>query len=71
MKNNHEIEKVCAYCEYSRDTNDKEYVICTKKGVVHVMGRCRKFIYDPMKRMPKRTPSTEGKLEYVDLNSEN
>ncbi len=65
------IEKICAYCEYARDTHDREFVICTKKGIVHAMGKCRKFIYDPMKRMPRPTQSVEGKLEYVDINSEN
>lgn len=71
MKNNKDIEKVCAYCEYARDTHDSEFLVCSKKGVVHAMYKCRKFIYDPMKRVPKAPPSPPPGLEFIDLNSEN
>lgn len=63
------IDKICAYCEYARDSHEREFVICTKKGVVHAMGKCRKFIYDPMKRIPRTPISAEGKLEYIDIDS--
>lgn len=65
------IENICAYCEYARDTHEREFVICSKKGVVNAMGKCRKFIYDPMKRIPRPAPAVDGKLEFIDLNSEN
>lgn len=45
------IEKSCSYCENSTSLND-EQVLCTKRGVVDACGKCRKFRYDPCKRVP-------------------
>lgn len=69
MKEKKEIEKICAYCEYSRDTHDSEYLVCSKKGIVHAMYKCRKFIYDPIKRSPRSPAKKTSDFEYVDLNS--
>ena len=69
MKEKKEIEKICAYCEHSRDTQDSEYLICSKNGIVHAMYKCRKFVYDPIKRSPKSPAKNASVLEYVDLGS--
>lgn len=45
------IEKSCSYCRYGTKI-DEEQVLCIKKGVVPVSGKCRKFCYDPCKRVP-------------------
>ena len=71
MKNNKEIEKICAFCEHARDTHDEDFLVCSKKGIVHASYRCRRFIYDPMKRTAKRPLSPTGGFEYVDLNAKN
>jgi len=62
-----EIERVCAFCEYSvpapADKDGNEYVICSKKGLMRESAVCRKFSYDPLKREPtkRRTlPETEA-----------
>lgn len=47
------IERACAYCEYGTKIDD-EQVLCIKKGVVPVSGKCRKFSYDPCKRIPSK-----------------
>lgn len=47
------IEKSCAYCAHGAKL-DEEQVLCTKKGVVPLCGRCRKFDYDPCKRIPPK-----------------
>lgn len=47
------IEKSCAYCEYGTKLND-EQVLCIKKGVVTIDKKCRKFQYDPCKRIPPK-----------------
>ena len=56
VKKEIEIEKVCAFCEYSApapaDKEGNEYVICSKKGLVREGSVCRKFSYDPLKREP-------------------
>ena len=45
------IEKSCSYCAYCTKLSD-EQVLCIKRGVVSLYGKCRKFVYDPCKRIP-------------------
>ena len=47
------IERSCIYCVYSTKM-DQENMLCTKKGVVPMDSACRKFRYDPFKRVPPR-----------------
>lgn len=48
-----EIEPRCAYCQRGARLND-EKVMCLKKGIVSAAGQCRRFKYDPLKRVPPR-----------------
>ena len=48
------IEKSCSYCIYSTKL-DEDHALCVKKGVVDLYGKCRKFDYDPTKRIPGKT----------------
>ncbi len=45
------IERSCTYCEYGTKL-DEEQVLCMKKGIVPAGKKCRKFSYDPCKRVP-------------------
>lgn len=47
------IQRSCLYCTYGTKIND-EQVLCIKKGVVSTDGSCRKFEYDPCKRVPSK-----------------
>lgn len=47
------IQRSCTYCAYGTKIDD-EQVLCTKKGVVGTDGSCRKFSYDPCKRIPPK-----------------
>lgn len=47
------IQRSCAYCTFGTQM-DEEQVLCIKKGVVKLDCNCRKFLYDPCKRQPKR-----------------
>ena len=47
------IEKSCSYCAYSTKLNE-EQALCIKRGVVSLFGKCRKFVYDPCKRIPAK-----------------
>ncbi len=49
-----EIEPKCAYCEYCVLTQDKKTALCEKRGVTSVSDSCKKFVYDPMKRVPRK-----------------
>lgn len=47
------IARSCSYCVYGTKIDD-EQVLCIKKGVVSTDGNCRKFSYDPCKRIPPK-----------------
>lgn len=46
-----QIEKKCSYCRYGTALEESE-ILCTKRGVVSADHKCRKFTYDPIKRIP-------------------
>ena len=48
-----DIEPRCGYCQRSAPLEDGK-VMCVKKGIVAAAGACRRFQYDPMKRVPPR-----------------
>lgn len=54
------IERACQHCAYSAKLND-EQMLCTKKGVVSIDGACRKFSYDPLKRIPPKPKALDFK----------
>lgn len=45
------IEPMCAYCSRSSELNEEE-LSCPRKGVVSPDYHCRRFSYDPLKRVP-------------------
>ena len=42
-----------AYCTNSTKLDEENY-LCMKRGVVIDTGKCRKFEYDPCKRIPSK-----------------
>ncbi|MBQ8768619.1 MAG: hypothetical protein IJZ15_03075 [Oscillospiraceae bacterium] len=51
------IQRSCDYCAYSTKL-DGEQVLCAKKGVV-TCESCRKFRYDPTKRIPLKAKALD------------
>lgn len=47
------IKKSCSYCS-NGVMLDNDEILCAKRGVVSVDGKCRKFEYDPYKRIPSK-----------------
>lgn len=47
------IDRNCAYCQFAGKVDD-ETMICQKYGFVPAAHHCRKFRYDPLKRVPAR-----------------
>lgn len=47
------MEKRCAYCASGSPINERE-VACPYKGVMDAASSCRRFAYDPLKRVPPR-----------------
>ncbi len=54
------MPRSCSYCLYSTKLND-EQVLCIKKGVVSSEKNCRKFSYDPCKRIPVKAKAFDFK----------
>lgn len=52
------IERSCQYCAHSAKL-DEESVLCVQKGVVPVTKNCRKFKYDPCKRIPTKAKALD------------
>ena len=51
------IERACAYCARAVKA-DEDTMVCRKKGPVSANESCRRFRYDPLKRIPE-APSAE------------
>ena len=49
-----DIAPKCAYCGYGIQTADKTVILCEKKGITSHDSSCKKFLYDPLKRIPER-----------------
>lgn len=54
FKNN--IEKNCAYCMRGYILSNGTECLCDKYGIITAVTGCKKFKYDPLKRVPHRTP---------------
>jgi len=47
------IDRYCTYCKFAGKINE-EQVICQKCGIVPASHKCRRFRYDPLKRIPPK-----------------
>lgn len=62
------IERSCAYCLFGTQLDD-ESILCTKKGLRTLDDACRKFKYDPCKRIPKKAKTLDfSKYEDTDFS---
>ena len=61
-----ECPTACRFCEKAALLDSGSQVLCKYKGIVPEDGVCRKFTYDPLKRIPK-APLKPPKLSPEDL----
>jgi hypothetical protein len=54
-----DIEPRCAYCQHGA-TLTEDQIMCPKKGIVSAGASCRRFSYDPLKRVPPRPATFDG-----------
>ena len=47
------IQPSCSYCAHGASLAEGQ-ILCSKKGVVSPDGKCMKFRYDPIKRIPAK-----------------
>ena len=61
------IEKSCTYCRFGTILEDG-LALCAKRGVVSSYCKCRKFRYDPIKRIPAKPKVLDfGKYDQEDF----
>lgn len=58
------MPRSCRYCACGTQVTD-EQVLCNKRGLVSVYYACRKFEYDPCKRIPVKAKALNLK-KYAD-----
>lgn len=62
------IERRCSYCIHCTKLDD-EHVLCSKQGLMPTDAACKKFSYDPCKRIPGRMKSPDfAKYENEDFS---
>lgn len=62
------IDKACSYCARCGKI-DNEMYLCKKKGIVSACHSCRKFKYDPLKRVPvRRAPEDFEQYDDIDYS---
>lgn len=62
------IAPSCSYCARAGKIDDKTY-LCKKRGMVPCGQSCRRFKYDPLKRVPpRRKPADFSKYDDVDFS---
>lgn len=47
----------CAWCSHGVMSADGAHVFCKKKGVMEADDRCRRYDYDPLRRIPRAQPT--------------
>ena len=52
------MPRSCVYCMHGVQLNENEF-LCTRKGIVSAEYSCRKFEYDPCKRVPLKMKATD------------
>lgn len=53
-----DIPRSCSYCVYGTAVSEDQ-ILCSKCGIVSVLYQCRKFRYDPCKRIPSKMKSPD------------
>lgn len=59
------ISRSCSYCKFGTRIDD-EQILCIKKGIVPDINKCRKFVYDPCKRIPAKAKA----LDFIKYDDE-
>ncbi len=52
------IERACIYCQFGTALDDNQ-ILCSKKGLRSCENPCRKFRYDPCKRIPPKAKALD------------
>lgn len=64
---NKDISPQCSICKHGKNTPDGKEVICHRKGVIAADYVCKKYVYDVLKRSPRRKNEEEISEDEVKL----
>ena len=54
------MPRSCDYCAHgAKLNNEAQEFLCAKRGVVSGLKACRKFSYDPYKRVPPKAKTSD------------
>jgi len=59
MKKESDNPKICEFCRFAAEISVTGDMLCAHRGAVDKEYTCRKFVYDPLKRVPRRLPAIE------------
>lgn len=51
---NKKLPRSCKYCVYGKCSSFSDEVLCSKYGVTNAYDSCRKYKYDPLRRIPEK-----------------
>ncbi len=52
------IQRSCAYCQFGTKMGEDQ-ILCAKKGIKTTDDQCRRFRYDPTKRLPMKAKALD------------
>ena len=55
-KDTEDRPQICRFCEKATLLDGGNQALCKHRGIVSPEYKCRKFSYDPLKRVPKAMP---------------
>ena len=62
------IQRACVYCTHGTAVDDGK-ILCTKCGMVDAESECRRFCYDPCKRIPPRQKALDfSQYDHADFS---
>ena len=50
------VPPCCSYCQFGKLASDQKMILCPRIGVVSPYYHCKKYRYNPLKRIPRRPP---------------
>ena len=50
------VTPACETCLHGHRSFDGKVVLCPRRGAMPLYEKCRKYEYDPLKRVPRRAP---------------
>ena len=64
------MEPRCVYCMHSTALSNGQHLTCMRRGIVDGNDKCRKFCYDPLRRVPGKSAPLRTNYSAADFSIE-